>query len=495
MRALGGQAGAMSEIPRREFVRRSVVGAGALIIGFDVASREWAVAGQRTSRLARGFPRFDGALRIGADARRAVADDFGHIVHRRPLAVLEPGSVNDVVRLLRFARREGIDIAARGEGHSGFGQSQVRAGVVIDMSKRSRIHKVGRTIADVDAGVTWRALLDSTLAMNLAPPVLTDYQDLSVGGTLSVGGIGGAGFRHGAQVDNVLALEVVTGRGQRVRCSRRRSPTLFDAMLAGLGQCGVITRAVLRLRPAPTRVRLFDLLYVDLATFAADARAVVRDGRFDTLQGIVVPSPAGGWAYLLEATSSSVRGGDELLAGLRDVRDQATITDMPFAAYATRLDQTVAAQKQSGDWQRPHPWFGVWLPDRHAEAFTANVLSKLTLRDTGGGPILLYPTLSEPFKQPLLRIPSSELIWQFNILRTALPTTAGAQEMVKDNRRLFEQARRVGGFDYPVGATPISPSDWQRHFGDAWSGFVRAKHRYDPAGILTPGQGVFAARS
>ncbi len=297
----------MSAVPRREFLRRSAVGAGAVIIGFDVTNREWAVAGQRTPGLGTASHASTACFEPARPRGRAVADDFGHIVHRRPRAVLEPGSVEDIVRLMRFARREGIDVAARGEGHSGFGQAQVRAGVVIDMRKRSRIHKVGRTIADVDAGVTWRELLDASRAGGVAPPVLTDYQDLSVGGTLSVGGIGGAGFRHGAQVDHVLALEVVTGQGRRVRCSRRHSPALFDAVLAGLGQGGVITRAVVRLRPAPARVRLFDLLYVDLATFAVDARAVVRDGRFDTVQGLAVPSPAGGWAYLLEATISSGR--------------------------------------------------------------------------------------------------------------------------------------------------------------------------------------------
>jgi FAD/FMN-containing dehydrogenase len=58
-------------------------------------------------------------------------------------------------------------------------------------------------------------VLDRALPRGLTPPTLTDYQDLSVGGTLSVGGIGGAMFRYGAQVDNVVALEVVTGVGRR----------------------------------------------------------------------------------------------------------------------------------------------------------------------------------------------------------------------------------------------------------------------------------------
>jgi len=475
-------------------LRRSIAAGGTLVVGFDLATREWAVAGQPTSMLARGFPAFDGVLRTGVGARQAVADDFGHIVHRRPVAVLEPGSVDDIVRLIRFARHEGIAVAARGEGHSAFGQAQVRGGVVIDMRRLARVHSVGRSSADVDAGVTWRALLDRTLAAGVAPPTLTDYQDLTVGGTLSVGGIGGAGFRHGAQVDNVVELEVVTGEGRRVRCSRRRAPQLFDAVLAGLGQCAVITRAVVRMAPVPASVRLFDLLYVDLATFAADARSVVREGRFDTVQGLVVPSPAGGWAFLLEATSSSAHGDDVLLAGLRDVRTEAAISEVTFEAYAKRLDPIVELQRRSGDWARPHPWFDVWLHDRHAEAFASTVLSSLTLDDTGGGPILLYPTLSARFGQPLLRVPSSELIWQFDILRTAAPTAAAAPQMIADNRRLLARARRVGGTLYPVGATPVSRRDWERHFGPVWPRLVRAKRRYDPAGILTPGQGIFDHR-
>ena len=405
--------------------------------------------------------------------------------------MLEPGSVEDVARLIRFAARHGISVAARGEGHSAFGQSQVRGGVVIDMRRLARVHRIDAASVVVDAGVTWRTLLDATLARGLTPPALTDYQDLSVGGTLSVGGIGGAAFRHGAQVDNVLALDVVTGEGDRVRCSRTRSPLLFDAVLAGRGQCGVITRAVVKLVPAPSVVRLFDLLYVDLATFAADARTVVRDGRFDTVQGLVVPSPAGGWAYLLEATSSSGRGDDELLAGLRDVRSEATISDMPYAAYATRLDPLVEALQASGDWARPHPWFDAWLPDRHAEAFAGRVLSELTLHDTGGGPILLYPTRSQPFTRPLLRVPAGELIWQLDILRTALPTAAPAEAMLSANRVLLARARRVGGVAYPVGATPVNQREWARHYGRAWPAFVRAKRRYDPQRILAPGQGIF----
>jgi FAD/FMN-containing dehydrogenase len=477
-------------VSRRELVRRSAV-AGALVIGFDVSTRGWATAADRAGQLARGFPFFDGVLRTDSAGTAVVADDFGHIVHRRPLAVLEPGSVEDIVRLIRFARRLRIGVVARGQGHSAYGQAQVDAGVVIDMRALASVHDVDRSFADADAGATWRGVLDAALSRGLTPPTLTDYQDLSVGGTLSVGGIGGAMFRYGAQVDNVVALEVVTGGGTRVWCSSTRLPGIFEAVLAGLGQCAVITRAILRLRSAPARVRLLHLLYGDLGTFMADARAVVRDGRFDTVQGFVVPGVAGGWAYQLEVTTSSAVSEGTLLTGLHDIRDLAAFSDMTYEAFVKRLDPIVEQQRQTGVWDLPHPWFDVWLPDAQAESFAGRVLSELTLDDLGVGPIILYPTRSATFGRPLLRHPAGELIWQFDILRTALPTGTPAETLVKTNRRLYEQVREIGGYLYPVGALPVTPGDWAQHFGDSWPALVRAKRRYDPAGILAPRHNVF----
>src|SRR6185295_17955682 len=85
----------------------------------------------------------------------AAADDFGHFIHRRPRAVLRPGSVEDVVRLLDFTSRHGIEVAARGQGHSTQGQAQVEAGGVIGMSSLATIHEINAGDALVDAGVRW----------------------------------------------------------------------------------------------------------------------------------------------------------------------------------------------------------------------------------------------------------------------------------------------------------------------------------------------------
>ncbi len=62
-------------------------------------------------------------------------------------------------------------------------------------------------------------------------PVLTDFIELSVGGTLSVGGIGGATQHYRLQIDNVLELEGAQRAVARAlrrhlhpECARRAAP-------------------------------------------------------------------------------------------------------------------------------------------------------------------------------------------------------------------------------------------------------------------------------
>src|SRR5262249_42636433 len=104
-------------------------------------------------------PPLDGSLSTDPSTLASVADDWGHIVHRTPVAVLFPGSVADVVAVVKFARAHGIKIAARGRGHTPLGQSQADAGIVFEMSKLNRIHAIEDDRAVVDAGVIWRDLV------------------------------------------------------------------------------------------------------------------------------------------------------------------------------------------------------------------------------------------------------------------------------------------------------------------------------------------------
>jgi cytokinin dehydrogenase len=62
-------------------------------------------------------------------------------------------------------------------------------------------------------------------------------------------------------------------------CSKERNADLFDAVLGGLGQFGVITRARIVVEPAPARARWVRLVYTDFAAFAADQERLIAGPR------------------------------------------------------------------------------------------------------------------------------------------------------------------------------------------------------------------------
>jgi FAD/FMN-containing dehydrogenase len=449
--------------------------------------------------LFESLPPLSGVLYTDNTTLTAAADDFGHILHRQPIAVLKPGSIEDIIRIIQFGRTHNIKIAARGQGHSTYGQSQVEAGVVIDMSTLNKIHSIGADRAIVEAGVVWSQLLQQTLKQGLTPPVLTDYIELSIGGTLAVGGIGGATHRYGVQVDNVWELQVVTGEGKLETCSKIQNRDLFEAVLAGLGQCGIIVQATIKLIVAATNARVFLLFYNDLATFTRDQRLLVSDERFkrfNYVEGQVVPNSNGGWRYMLEVayfySSTATPNNNVLLAGLNYIRGTEQIEDKSYFDFLNRLADTVAYLKSIGVWSYPHPWLNLFVPSSAVESFVDEVVSTLTAADTGQGPILLYPVKTNRFRLPLFRVPREEIVFLFAILRTAAPPEdAVVTRMLSDNRRLFEQNRDLGGYRYSVDAIPFSQNDWQQHFRPVWGKLVSAKRRYDPDNLLTPGQGIF----
>src|SRR3712207_963458 len=276
----------------------------------------------------------------------AYASDYGRVVHRAPVAVLRPASVPDVIQALRFCCDQGLPVAARGQGHSTAGQAQVAGGLVIDMSTLQSIGPIEDGLVRVQGGATWRQILNKTVPLGWSPPVLPGFTGLSVGGTLSMGGIGAACFRHGAQVDNVLALEVVTGEGELRRCSPSEHPELFFAALGGIGQYGVIVEATLALTPVAPEARYHLLGYDDAEAFFTDLRTLTTEVRVDGVYGQIMPGVQGGWSYLLHAVdffSSAPPSGSALLAGLRSAPSARTVTELDTLSFFTVVDEQLEA--------------------------------------------------------------------------------------------------------------------------------------------------------
>jgi cytokinin dehydrogenase len=464
--------------------RRAVLaGAAAAVVAFDPINVGWLTSADATPGIR--IPNLDGELVVDEESRSRAADDYGHIVHRMPMAVLRPGSARDVQKMVRFANSFGLKVAMRGQGHSTYGQAQAPGGVVIDSSTLSTIHRIGNGHAVVDSGVRWLELTKATLAAGQTPPVATDYLGLSVGGTLSVGGIGGASSHHGLLVDNVLSLEVVTGVGDLVRCSPTMRPDLFHAVLGGLGQFAVITRATVRLIPAPTTARVYHLAYPDLKAYLAAQRKAL--GRFSYLEGQASPTETG-WTYVLEGVMYHTQSPPDDTRLLSDLAPAGTeITEMPYFDWLNRVYEVV---QQLLPLRLPGPWLNVFIPDETVEAYVGDVLS--TTRPTDASVVLLYPVPRERVRKPFVRLPNSPVVFLLALLRAvAPPNEAETQRLISVNRAQYDKAVAAGGTHYPVGAIPLTQDDWHTHYGPQWPAFRTAKHRYDPNHVLAPGQAIF----
>ena len=305
--------------------------------------------------------------------------------------------------------------------HAFFGQSQVEGGVVIDARPLNSVRIVtfrGRPALEVGAGAQWGPVLDAANAQRLTPPVNVDDMPLSVGGTLSTQGFGGATGREGFQVDHVLELEVVTGHGELVTCSDERNSDLFNAVLSGMGQCAIILKAVIKPVPHPLRR---PVLPVELQR---SANRYCRSHAAGERRALQTPRRADSRAarrrvHLQRRSRVFYDGPDapneaQLLAGLKFA--SRTVRTLTYVEYYRRVtDFTPAA------YLLPHPWLYLCLPAAVFMEYATKIIA------TPAEVAFASPRFSvwrrSSMKRPLARVPEGELIYRFQLGRVP-PATA-----------------------------------------------------------------------
>ncbi|MEP7048755.1 MAG: FAD-binding protein [Pseudomonadota bacterium] len=480
--------------------RQVLAGLGAVAVyGFNPVSRTWIASAEAASAFDH-LPHLDGTVSTDPASLAPYATDAGSAIHDTPVAVLKPGSVQDIAKMVRFCRRYGITVGPRGQGHTTFGQSQVKAGLVVDMATLNKIHSIQGTRADIEAGATWRMLVDAATPLGLTPPVLTGYIKLSIAGTLSVAGVP-ARNRHGLQIDHVQELEIVTGEGEIKICSPHQNRELFYAALGGLGQFGIITRAVVDMVKAFPMARSYVLPYTDNALFFNDLRTLLARDEADEVYGMWTADGAGGLVYLLNVAKyfepHAPPDDNQLLRGLAVPPAAASPTDQTYQNYVERIDVVIDFFTQIGLWEGVlHPWFDVWLGDRVVEKYVGETIHALTPEDVGPtGFVLLFPQKRAKIGSPFLPLPDcSEWVFLFDILTanaTPGPDPVFQSKMLARNRALFEKARNLGGTRYSIGSVEFDKKDWIQQYGLNYFLLKALKERFDPDALLAPGVGIF----
>jgi FAD/FMN-containing dehydrogenase len=239
---------------------------------------------------------------------------------------------------------------------------------------------------------------------------------------------------------------------------------------------------------------LRDYDYDDLDAFLDDQRALVREGRVDHLGGRVATRPDGPPFFRLSAGVYAGGGGREAARSAITPRGKpGDERRVPYHEYLHRTLPLIERGKQSGSWWWPSPSAMFFVADSDARAFVTDALAEpTTLEGTelfGGFAYLACRTPA--FTRPLLPFPREPLAFQAWIIRRAPADRVDA--VLAANLRLWQRVRAKGGTRYAgYGAVPFTPAHWADHYGPAtWARLTAAKRAFDPAGILTPGPGMF----
>jgi FAD/FMN-containing dehydrogenase len=331
----------MRRYTRRNFIKRTAAAVGGLGLAAG-CSRLEAADGNELGREAieRLRAKLKGILIVPSDPSYESARKvfyWNAETERKPRLIVRCAAEDDARWAVEFARRHGLEVAARAGGHShlGWGCSN---GVVIDLAgmKRIEIDPVRRT-ARAEGGVLSGEVAREAGRHGLAP-VLGQCPGVGATGVILGGGLGWLSGLHGASCDNLLSARVVTADGRVLAADGERNADLFWALGGAGGNFGVTTSFECQLHPVGP-VTGGDIHYA-----VGDARAVLRSFRElmdeapDSFQATLnlTPGPRGVFVSLCHAGSE--QEAERTLRSLRRFArpTKAVVTRQEFAALAER---------------------------------------------------------------------------------------------------------------------------------------------------------------
>ena len=211
------------------------------------------------------------------------------------LAVLRPGSTEQLAAVIAELTSAGIAIIGRGGGMSYTGGylATRQPSVLVDTGSLDRIVEVNVEDAYVvvEAGVTWKALKDRLDPLGVRTPYFGPMSGshATVGGGMSQGAVFHGSARYGCSADVVLGLQVVTATGEVVTTGsaaaagttpffRWYGPDLTGVFLGDCGMLGIKTRIVLRLIPRHAHIDYLSWQFRDADGLFGALAALARHG-------------------------------------------------------------------------------------------------------------------------------------------------------------------------------------------------------------------------
>lgn len=300
--------------------------------------------------------------------------------------------------------------------------------------------------------------------------------------------------------DLVLGIEAVLADGTVISAMRplMKNNTGYDLkqlFIGSEGTLGVVTRAVLRLRPAPVSQ---DTAFVGVGSFDGVARLLRRLERrlggamsaFEVMwadfHDLVTSAPARGRAplegrhpyYVLieslggDATADAAR----FEAALTEALEDGDIADAAIARSGAERAAMWALRDDVGQTGRNGPIiaFDVSLPIAAMEAYVDQVRAAYTGR---------WPDLARPWVFGHLGDGNLHILAQ-------IPPGAGAAERHALEEMVYGPLQAIGGSISAEHGIGLAKRDWLplSRSPEEIALMARLKHALDPAGVLNPGK-------
>ncbi|MDO6414534.1 FAD-binding oxidoreductase [Sphingomonas sp. BIUV-7] len=200
-------------------------------------------------------------VQAGGDIAERYRIDISRKYSSTPAFAVRPGSTQEVVAIMKLAHAAGVPVTAIG-GQSGTCASAVPAngGIALSLERMNQVLEIDRLsmTMTVEAGCILQIAQEMAEAQGALLPL-----DLGARGSAMIGGVIGTNaggnrvLRWGMMRDMVLGLEAVLADGtvlsSLTKMLKDNAGYHWKHLLIGSeGTLGIVTKAVIRLRPLPT---------------------------------------------------------------------------------------------------------------------------------------------------------------------------------------------------------------------------------------------------
>jgi glycolate oxidase len=207
------------------------------------------------------------------------------LVGAAPDVVVFPQGREQVIELVRFARRKRIPVVARGAGTGCAGGAlSVRGGILLSFERMNRILSID---ADLRIGIVEPGVITADFQKVVEqqglfyPPDPSSARICTLGGNAGHGAGGLRGRAFGTTGDYVIGTEAVTADGHLLRTgffASAESVDLSGLLVGSEGTLACLVTMALRLLPRPESIGTLLLVFPDAAGALGTSQEILKQG-------------------------------------------------------------------------------------------------------------------------------------------------------------------------------------------------------------------------